>query len=105
MREGEIVTVFRSRLREEDNDDYETWAAEMHGLATAMPGFLEIKSFTADDGERVSIVRFEDEATQKAWREHPRHRLAQQAGRDRFYSAYSIEVCRCLSARAFERAD
>jgi len=104
MREGEIVTVFRSRLREEHVDDYEVLAAEIYALATSMPGFLEIKSFAADDGERVSIVRFADEATQKAWRDHPRHREAQKAGRDRFYSEYSIEVCRCLSARSHDHA-
>ena len=99
MIEGEIVTVFRSRLRDEHLAEYEVMAGEMYSLASAMPGFLELKSFTADDGERVSIVRFQDEATQKAWREHARHREAQRAGRERFYSSYSIEVCRCLSAR------
>ena len=99
MREGEIVTVFRNRLRPEHSTEYEAMAPEIYALAAAMPGFLELKTFTADDGERVSIVRFADEATQRAWRDQARHREAQRAGRERFYSAYSIQVCRCLSVR------
>ncbi len=53
-------------------------------LATAeeMPGFVEFKSFKADDGERVSLVYWQDHETMAAWRNHPRHRdrAEQRAG-------------------------
>jgi len=87
-----IITVFRSRLRPESLDDYRTMATRMDELARSMPGFLDAKSFTADDGERVTLVTFADQASQRAWREHPEHREAQRAGRGRFYVEYSLQV-------------
>jgi len=33
-----------------------------------------------------------DEESIRAWRNHPEHVLAQQAGRDRWYESYSVQV-------------
>lgn len=88
-----IVTVFRSRLRREHEQEYTRVAAEMKALARAMPGFVSMKTFTAPDGERVSIVEFASQAAHDAWRDHPRHREAQDLGREKFYSAFRIQVC------------
>src|SRR5262245_14035539 len=90
-REGMIVTLFRSRLRPEHQEEYSSVAARIHDLAEAMPGFLSIKSFTAEDGERVSIVAFASWESHEAWRNHPEHREAQRLGRERFYSEYHIQ--------------
>jgi heme-degrading monooxygenase HmoA len=98
---GQIVTVFRSRLRPDAGDEYGTTAAEMERLGRAMPGFVDFKTFTAADGERLALVTFADAESQRAWRTHLDHRAAQQAGRDRFYANYSIQVCECRTARAF----
>ncbi|MGH7954169.1 MAG: antibiotic biosynthesis monooxygenase family protein, partial [Limisphaerales bacterium] len=48
-----IVTIFRSRLRLEHREEYERWAKRIHDIALTMPGFISIKTFAADDGERV----------------------------------------------------
>jgi heme-degrading monooxygenase HmoA len=98
---GQVVTVFRSRLRADAIDEYEPRAAEMFALARTMPGLVDVKSFTADDGERVTLVTFADTESQRAWREHPEHRHAQRAGRDRFYAEYSIQVCDCTRVTTF----
>ena len=58
-----------------------------------MPGFISIKTFTAEDGERVSIVEFDKQANHDAWR-NPEHREAQHLGREKFYSEFQIQVCR-----------
>jgi len=98
---GQVVTVFRSRLRPDAIDEYEPRTAEMFALAHTMPGLVDVKSFAADDGERVTLVTFADAESQRAWREQPDHRRAQQAGRDRFYAEYSIQVCECTKVRTF----
>jgi heme-degrading monooxygenase HmoA len=98
---GQIVTVFRSRLRDESVDEYVHTSADMHALVTTMPGLVEVKSFTADDGERVTLVTFTDEDSQRAWREHADHRAAQRAGRDRVYATYSLQVCETIRVRSF----
>ncbi len=88
-----IVTIFRSRLNPAHAATYQEMAVRMRLLAEAMPGFLSFKTFSADDGERISIIEFESEETLQAWREHPEHRQAQAMGRESFYSEYQIQVC------------
>ena len=99
-----VITVFRSRLRPEAREEYERWAGRMHQLATAMPGFVSNKTFAADDGERVSIIEFESEATHGAWRDHPEHREAQRLGRERFYAEFQIQVCSLVRRYGISRA-
>jgi heme-degrading monooxygenase HmoA len=100
---GEIVTVFRNRVRAEAREEYEPLAERMAQLAETMPGFLERKTFTADDGERVTLVAFATRDEQRAWREHPEHRAAQRAGVDRIYSEYRVQVCVLEDERRFTR--
>src|SRR3974390_2372328 len=89
-----VITIFRSRLREDNREAYHLVAARMHELAQKMPGFVSIKSFNASDGERVSIVEFESEETHNAWRRHPEHQEAQRKGRELFYSEFRVQVCK-----------
>jgi heme-degrading monooxygenase HmoA len=72
-------------------------------LAQKMPGFDEVKTFTAEDGERVSLVSFATPEDHAAWRAHPEHRVAQRRGRDELYDQYLIQVCRVVDERAFSR--
>ena len=88
-----IVTVFRSRLNPQTEAEYLQWAERMHELAVTMPGYVSHKTFAAEDGERVTIVEFESEETQRAWARHPEHRDAQELGRTRFYTEYALQVC------------
>ena len=88
-----IVTVFRSRLKPEAPAKYNPLAAHMSELARAMPGYVSHKVFTADDGERVTIVEFADMDSHRAWAEHAEHRAAQRQGRAEFYSEYKLQIC------------
>ncbi|WP_331766484.1 antibiotic biosynthesis monooxygenase [Embleya sp. NBC_00896] len=98
---GQVVTVFRSRLRDEAAPEFGELAAEMLEAARSMPGFVDYKVYFADDGERVSVIVFDRLESQRAWAADPRHRAAQQAGRDRFYSEYSLQVSMCVEAWEF----
>ncbi|MFT4096489.1 MAG: antibiotic biosynthesis monooxygenase [Rhodoblastus sp.] len=88
-----IVTVFRSRLKSEAGAAYDPMAQRMSELARAMPGYVSHKVFTAEDGERVTIVEFADMESHRAWGAHPEHRAAQRQGRAEFYSEYKLQVC------------
>ena len=100
---GQVITVFRSRRRPEGEPDYQRVAAAMEAAAREMPGFVDFKTFSADDGEKVSLVTFATPAAQQAWRDDPRHRRAQQQGRDQFYVEYSIQVGECGHVSHWER--
>lgn len=98
-----VITIFRNRLRPEHQEEYAQWATRIHDIAVRMPGFISIKTFTAEDGERVSIVEFESEETMRAWREQADHRQAQELGKTRFYSEYHIQVCQIVRDYSFPK--
>ena len=98
-----VITIFRSRLRPEHEAEYAEWAARMHDLAVKMPGFVSIKTFAAEDGERVSLVEFESEEAVRHWREQADHRLAQELGRKAFYSEYRVQVCQPIRDYSFPK--
>ncbi len=98
-----VVTVFRNRLRQEAQQEYSEWIARMRDLAQSMPGYVSHKTFTAEDGERVTIVEFATEETHRAWAAHPQHLEAKKLGRDRFYSEYKIQVCTLPRESAWRR--
>jgi heme-degrading monooxygenase HmoA len=99
---GQVVTVFRSRLRA-DADAYADHAARMSELARSMPGYVEHKVFAAEDGERVTLVTFADRDSHDAWGRHPEHREAQRAGVRDYYEEYSISVGQVDRARSWTR--
>jgi heme-degrading monooxygenase HmoA len=100
----EIVTVFRSRLRDDAAEGYGRTAEAMEERAREMPGFVDFKTFTAPDGERVSLITFASRAAHDAWRDDPSHRAAQRRGREDWYAEYRIQVCELVAERRFVRA-
>jgi len=67
------------------------------------PIYIAHKGFRADDGERVTIVEFEHEEGQRAWRTHPEHIEAQKLGRSKYYEMYDIKVCNVTYDQHYER--
>jgi len=97
-----LVVLFRSKLVEAP-DGYAEMAQEMLDLARTMPGFIDVKSFKADDGERLTLVWWEDEETLRGWRTNARHLVAQKTGRERWYAYYKLEVAEVKRAKDFVR--
>jgi heme-degrading monooxygenase HmoA len=87
-----VVTIFRSRVKPEAREEYAKWAARISQLAQTMPGYVSHKGFTAEDGERVTLVEFASEEAQRAWAVHPEHVEAKKKGRSEFYLEYRIQV-------------
>jgi heme-degrading monooxygenase HmoA len=100
-----VLVVFRSHLRPEAAAAYAARASEIAALARTHPGLIAFKTFTADDGERVTIAEFDSMESEAAWREHPEHRRAQAEGRAQFYDSYALLVCAAPTVRAFSRTE
>ena len=100
-----VVTVFRSRLREGAEGAYAEVAAQMSRLVRTMDGFIDEQFYLSPEGERVTIVRFRDTASQRAWAQHPEHLGVQQRGRHEFYAWYDISVSDETYARVFGAED
>jgi heme-degrading monooxygenase HmoA len=91
-----LVTVFRSRLHPETQEEYQRWAVRMSALVVEIPGYISHKGFVAADGERVTIVEFSTEEGMRAWAIHPEHVEAKKKGRSSFFTEYRVQVCKVL---------
>lgn len=91
------VVIFRATVRQLDAE-YSTVAARMRDLALSQFGCIEFHSVTEGVHE-VSLSYWPSENNILAWKAHPEHILAQQAGRERWYKAYSVQVA--LVERAY----
>ena len=68
-----------------------------------MPGYISPKGFFAEEGERCTIVEFESEEAQRAWRMNAEHREAQRKARDIYYATYSVQICEVKREAKFDR--
>lgn len=98
-----IVTVFRSRLMPDAGAEYAALSTRMSELARTMPGYISHKGFTAEDGERVTIVEFETEEGLRAWAMNLDHRSAKKKGRESYYASYSVQICDVKRESKFDR--
>jgi heme-degrading monooxygenase HmoA len=98
-----VISVFRSRLRSDNADEFYDLAGRMRELAESMPGFISYKVYISEDGERCSIIEFESHEQLLAWRNLPEHRKAQQIGRERFYEEYTLHVADPVRQSHFKR--
>lgn len=75
----------------------------MSRIVHSMSGFIDEKFYESPDGERVTVVRFENREAHRAWAEQPDHVSAQRRGRAEFYSWYDISVCEETYQNRFDR--
>ncbi|HUD28684.1 MAG TPA: antibiotic biosynthesis monooxygenase [Novosphingobium sp.] len=89
-----FLVLFRNRKRADiDADAYIHDAVAMERLAHEQPGFRLFRSYTADDGEVLSMSEWEDEASASAWSRNAEHLLVQRRGRDEYYESYTLYAC------------
>ena len=98
-----LVILFRSRLTEAAGDDYARAATAMLDYARTFPGFIDQKSYSAADGERLTIVRWRDAESLAVWANDGRHRAIQAHGRERWYAWYDMEVAEVDRTSRFVR--
>ena len=98
-----LVILFRSKLTSQAGEDYQAMNAEMETLVRQNPGFVDVKSYTATDGERLTVVWWRDEESLAEWRNQMRHREAQNTGRQKWYEYYDMDVATIARSRSFVR--
>ncbi len=54
-----VLVLFRSKLTAQASEDYKAMADKMLARARNMSDFIGFKTFGADDGERLSVPRWE----------------------------------------------
>jgi heme-degrading monooxygenase HmoA len=86
------VVIFRAKVRSHDAE-YVDVAARMRELALGEFGCIEFHSVT-EGRDEIALSYWPNEESIRAWKEHPEHVRAQQAGRERWYESYSVQVAR-----------
>jgi heme-degrading monooxygenase HmoA len=84
-----VAVVFTS-LRTEGDNGYAAMSRRMNALAAEQPGYLGIES--ARDGLGITVSYWADEAAAAAWKQVAEHLVAQQRGREVWYSDYRVRV-------------
>ncbi|MEX0321173.1 MAG: antibiotic biosynthesis monooxygenase [Puniceicoccaceae bacterium] len=96
------AVIFSSNLSK-DPDGYFAAASRMEELAKQQKGFLGIESARGEDGFGISVSYWEDEEAILAWKENAVHREIQKLGKEKWYSSYSLRVCRVFREYEFTK--
>ncbi len=90
--EGCYAVVFRSFLSKE-NKGYSQTADRMLELVKKSEGFLGF-STVREGALGITVSYWEDLAAIKKWKENLEHLSAQKKGKEKWYDAYSIQICK-----------
>jgi heme-degrading monooxygenase HmoA len=94
---NEVLVVGDLKLRQgASQDEYGRLGERMYGIVSKLPGFQSVKSFKADDGEEITIVRFASEQALEAWRTHPEHVETMKRGHAEFYASGFLQICKVI---------
>jgi heme-degrading monooxygenase HmoA len=94
---GEVIVIGDLKLRDgASGDAYDRLGERMYGIVSALPGFLSVKSFKADDGEEITVFRFASEEALEGWRAHPDHVEAMKRGHAEFYASGFLQICQVI---------
>ncbi|RFC50894.1 MAG: Heme-degrading monooxygenase HmoA [Verrucomicrobia bacterium] len=93
---GEIpyYAVIFTSVRTDGDNGYGDTARRMVELARGMPGFLGVDSVRGSDGLGITVSYWRSEADIAHWRQHAEHQVAQEGGRDAWYSEYTVRIAK-----------
>ncbi len=86
------MVVFVAQRASDDDDGYASAATKMDSLAAEQKGYLGMDSTRNAGGLGITVSYWASDTDAKAWRDHPEHAAIREAGRDRWYSHYSLHV-------------
>ena len=86
------AAIFTATPTEEGRgEDYSRAAERMRQLAEQQPGFVDIKSASEGDTE-ITISYWQSLEAINNWKANSEHLQAQQLGREKWYSRYTVQV-------------
>ena len=101
---GIISVIFVAQRTGLDADGYARAATRMNELATQQVGYVGMDTVRGSDGLGITISYWTDEASASTWRDHPEHTAIRDAGRDRWYSDYSLHVAQVTRSYDWKKA-
>jgi heme-degrading monooxygenase HmoA len=94
------AVIFTS-IRTEEDRDYEKISFRMVELAKKQPGFLGVESARNETG--ITVSYWSDLESIKNWKQQAEHTVAQEMGRNEFYTTYKVRICLVQKDYIFEQ--
>ena len=85
------AVIFTSMLTN-TNKGYDKTAIRMVELAKNQKGFLGVESARNDLG--ITVSYWESIESIKSWKNESEHKVAQQKGKDVWYTAFKVRICK-----------
>jgi heme-degrading monooxygenase HmoA len=99
-----IVALLKTKLQPGASvEEYGALGAQMYERVSNLAGFVSAEFFSGEDGQELTIARFESQEALAAWRTLPEHVQAQQRGYAEFYGSVSVEVCELIREHEWVR--
>ena len=95
------AVVFTSLRTDVDDAGYAATSDEMAALASAQPGYLGVESARGASGVGITVSYWASLEAIRAWKEHAQHRVAQRLGKEKWYRAYALRICKVERAYDF----
>ncbi|MGG0459698.1 antibiotic biosynthesis monooxygenase family protein [Bacillus mycoides] len=90
------AAIFTSQRSEHNSERYESMSENLVELVKTQPGFIRIESARDNEEYGITISYWESlEAIQK-WKANTTHQVAQQKGKETWYSQYNVQICKVV---------
>lgn len=85
------AVIFTS-VRTENNEGYSAMADRMLEFAKTQAGYLGFETARTEIG--ISVSYWKDVESISLWKKNSEHLLAQKLGREKWYSQFTIRICK-----------
>lgn len=94
------AVIFTS-TQTKDTEGYKDMAEQMETLAKQQKGFIGLESAKNDIG--ITVSYWESLDAIKAWKTNTEHLIAQQKGREQWYTWFKTRICKVEREYEFKR--
>ena len=100
-----IITLFGETIVKPGKEDEEARLSDkLDPILRSMPGFISFKSYQADDGEEIGIIRFESREALDAWVYEGVHGSAQKVA-DQIYERFWVQSAETFREYTWDRGN
>jgi len=97
------AVIFTSQRTEKDEAGYAKMAEAMDSLAQKQPGFIRAEGVRDAEGKGITVSYWETLEAIQAWKENAKHLVAQQFGKENWYTHYQVEICQVMKEYSFTK--
>ena len=94
------AVIFTSR-RSDVKEGYAAMNDSLVEKAKLLPGFIGEESVRDANGVGISVSYWKDPESIRSWKSDAQHQIAQRLGEDKWYTHYSVRICKVERDKSF----